>query len=318
MALQFDTNSVPPSQRLALWQDNVCDAFVGLDCSSARQAPFRGVLSQSTVGFLSCTQVNSTEQRVYRTPSRISKSNDEFVLFSLETSGTGAVLQDGREAIIRRGDFVMYDTTRPYELRFEDDFSQTIFQLPRKLLHQRIGLFDKLTATPFVSERPLEKLAYDFLISFARAIDQIEGEAALRLADQALDILAMAIGDRLRSAPSSPSANRAMILYRLQRFIGSRLWDPELSLTAAAAALGVTPRYINSLMADEQTSFSRYVLAQRLEKCRITLSDPGHMQRQVGEIAFAWGFNDLAHFSRRFKERFGVSPRDYRAKPAPV
>jgi hypothetical protein len=31
-------------------------------------------------------------------------------------------------------------------LHFNDGFSQTIFQLPRKLLQQRIGSFDTLTA----------------------------------------------------------------------------------------------------------------------------------------------------------------------------
>jgi AraC-like DNA-binding protein len=32
----------------------------------------------------------------------------------------------------------------------------------------------------------------------------------------------------------------------------------------------------------------------------------------VSEIAYAQGFSDCAHFSRRFKARFGQSPSDYR------
>jgi len=34
--------------------------------------------------------------------------------------------------------------------------------------------------------------------------------------------------------------------------------------------------------------------------------------RHVSEIAFAWGFNDLSHFGRVFREHFGMSPRDFR------
>jgi AraC-like DNA-binding protein len=34
--------------------------------------------------------------------------------------------------------------------------------------------------------------------------------------------------------------------------------------------------------------------------------------RQIGEIAYAWGLNDLAHFSRCFKERYSVSSHDWR------
>jgi AraC-like DNA-binding protein len=69
------------------------------------------------------------------------------------------------------------------------------------------------------------------------------------------------------------------------------------------------------LMAAEQTSFRSYVQVQRLERCRRDLSDPAHAARHVSDIAFAWGFNDLAHFSRIFKQRFGASPREWREHP---
>jgi AraC-like DNA-binding protein len=90
------------------------------------------------------------------------------------------------------------------------------------------------------------------------------------------------------------------------------LRDPELSMPRAAAATGISPRYASDLMAAEQTSFRSYVQAQRLERCKRDLADPAQMSRHVGDIAFAWGFNDLAHFSRIFKLRFGASPRDWR------
>ena len=39
--------------------------------------------------------------------------------------------------------------------------------------------------------------------------------------------------------------------------------------------------------------------------------------KQIGEIAFAWGFNDLSHFGRTFRERYGLSPRDWRRSQSP-
>ena len=70
-------------------------------------------------------------------------------------------------------------------------------------------------------------------------------------------------------------------------------------------------------MAAEQTSFRSYVQMQRLERCKRDLSDPAHATRHISDIAFAWGFNDLAHFSRIFKQKFGASPREWREHPAP-
>ena len=45
---------------------------------------------------------------------------------------------------------------------------------------------------------------------------------------------------------------------------------------------------------------------------RRALASPALRHRQVGEIAFDWGFNDLSHFGRTFRERYGLSPRAFR------
>jgi AraC-like DNA-binding protein len=316
VAIVLDTSSSVPDRRLAVWQDIVCDTFVGLDCRSDMHDAFWGSVSQSVIGPATCTRVDSCAQRVLRTPSRIARASEDFVLVTLGTSGVNGVFQDGREAVVSAGQFVIYDTTRPYELRFNDSFSQTIFQLPRKLLQQRIGSFDTLTATTFSGDRPLERLAYDFLLGMSKTIDHVDPATATRLLDQGLDLVAMAFADRMHEHSPDQSFHRSALLYRLKNYILTHLSDPELSMPRAAAAIGISPRYASDLMAAEQTSFRRYVQAQRLERSRRDLSDPAHAARHISDIAFAWGFNDLAHFSRIFKQRFGASPREWREHPA--
>lgn len=312
MAVVLDTSSSAPNRRLAVWQDIVCDTFVGLDCQSDLRGSFWGAVSQSRIGPAAFTQVDSTAQRVFRTPSRIARASEDFVLMALGKRGVNGVFQDGREAVVSAGQFVIYDTTRPYELRFNHSFSQTIFQMPRKLLQQRIGSFDALTATTFSGDRPLERLTYDFLLNLSTTIEHVDPAAATRLLDQALDLVAMALADRLGERAPHQSIHRSALLYRLKNYILTHLSDPELSMTRAAAAVGISLRYASDLMAAEQLSFRSYVQMQRLERCKRDLSDPSQAARHVGDIAFAWGFNDLAHFSRIFKQRFGVSPREWR------
>jgi AraC-like DNA-binding protein len=77
-------------------------------------------------------------------------------------------------------------------------------------------------------------------------------------------------------------------------------------------ALGISPRYVNDLLSDEKTSFQRLVLIERLTHCERDLSSSRLAHRRVGEIAFAWGFNDQSHFGRVFREHYGMSPRDWR------
>jgi AraC-like DNA-binding protein len=316
LAVVLNTSSSAPHRRLAIWQDIVCDTFVGLDCRSDMHDGFWGTVTQSRIGPASFTRVDSCAQHVLRTPSRIARASEDFVLVALGNSGVNGVYQDGREAVVSAGQFTIYDTTRPYELRFDDNFSQTILQMPRKLLQQRIGAFDALTATTFSSDRPLEGLVYEFLVSMSKTIDHVDCATAARLLDQALDLVAMAFADKMQQRSPDQSSHRSALLYRLKNYILTHLRDPELSMPRAAAAIGISPRYASDLMAAEQTSFRSYVQVQRLERCRRDLSDPAHAARHVSDIAFAWGFNDLAHFSRIFKQRFGASPREWREHPA--
>jgi AraC-like DNA-binding protein len=314
VAVMLDTSSSLPDRRLAVWQDIVCDVFVGLDCHSDMRDGFYGAVSQSAVGPATFTNVDSCAQRVFRTPSRIARASEDYVLLALGNSGVNGVYQDGREAIVSGGQCAIYDTTRPYELRFDDSFSQTILQMPRKQLQQRIGAFDTLTATTFSSDRPLEGLVYEFLTRMSRTIEYVDSATATRLLDQGLDLIAMAFAGRMHDRSPDRSFHRSTLLYRLKNYILTHLSDPELSMSQVAAAIGISPRYASDLMADEQSSFRSYVQMQRLERCKRDLSDPAHSARHVSDIAFAWGFNDLAHFSRIFKQRFGVSPREWRER----
>jgi hypothetical protein len=111
VAVVLDTSSTIPDRRLAVWQDIVCDTFVGLDCRSDMDEAFWGSVSQSAVGPATFTRVDSCAQRVFRTPSRIARASEDFVLVALGNSGVNGVYQDGREAVISAGQFTI--TTPP-------------------------------------------------------------------------------------------------------------------------------------------------------------------------------------------------------------
>jgi AraC-like DNA-binding protein len=72
-------------------------------------------------------------------------------------------------------------------------------------------------------------------------------------------------------------------------------------------------RYVHVLMRDTGRSFSRYLLERRLERCCEALQSKADRSCSITEIAFRWGFNDMSHFSRVFRGRYGLSPREFRA-----
>ena len=95
----------------------------------------------------------------------------------------------------------------------------------------------------------------------------------------------------------------------------SRASSPRRSPAACSQRCRISVRYLHALFAGE-ASFSARLLEHRLEVCRSELSSPNARERarSIGEIAFGAGFNNLTHFCRTFKARFGLTPSEVRGR----
>ena len=92
----------------------------------------------------------------------------------------------------------------------------------------------------------------------AARTDALEEPVQARLAEQALDLIALA----LTASDGTPklSSPRATALLRLKMVVNARLSDPNLKPADAAAAAGISVRYANDLLAEENLSVERYIL----------------------------------------------------------
>jgi AraC-like DNA-binding protein len=89
--------------------------------------------------------------------------------------------------------------------------------------------------------------------------------------------------------------------------------NPDLSAALVADRLGISKSYLFAVMNAANTTLGRLIRDQRLEFSARLLRDPSMRSRTVYELAFAAGFQDPAHFCRRFTEKYGRSPRAFRA-----
>lgn len=311
MSMQFNTDSVAPKERSAYWQEVVCNTFVPLECQFAAPEAFQGRLRVSRLGELTVVDVSAQQQTVVRDANRIGFGHEDYVLLSLARQGRSLVVQEGREALLDAGDFAIYDTRRPYRLHFDGAFHQTVVQIPRASLQQRLGNLEYLTALPMSRTNPFERLAFDFLLGLSGLDGQLDEPQRLRLGGQGLDLLAMALSERGKSVLTQGS-RRTALLFRIKDYVQARLGNAEMDLAEVSAHFGITSRYVNSLFQQEETSFGRYVLVSRLQACARDLREPALARRQIGEIAYRWGFGDMAYFCRVFKGQFGVAAREYR------
>jgi AraC-like DNA-binding protein len=175
--------------------------------------------------------------------------------------------------------------------------------------HARL-LFGRFRAEPERAEpgARCSPLLGVFLRAVAGTIDQLDPVDLGAIEAAVTAILSVPV-----AAKQAPAARGTRASF--QRFIRSiepRLPDPALSLAGIAKEQGVSERYLRRLFETNGTRFGNYVRARRLEHCKADLDDPALSGEPVASIGFRWGFNDPAHFSRAFREEFGLPPRAYR------
>jgi AraC-like DNA-binding protein len=116
--------------------------------------------------------------------------------------------------------------------------------------------------------------------------------------------------DLLRfSASQAQLGSRRASLQRTVRYIREHLAG-EITLADAAAAAFLSPNYLAHLLKKETgRTFTELVTERRLEFAQELLT---HSSQRIASIAHASGFVDEAYFSRRFRQRFGQTPRAFR------
>jgi AraC-like DNA-binding protein len=143
-------------------------------------------------------------------------------------------------------------------------------------------------------------------------------DPAAPLVTHVYDLMALTFGAAADAAELARSRGmRAARLSAIKADILAHLGARDLSLETVAARLSISPVYIRKLLESEDTSFTQFVLEQRLRRAHRMLRDPRFAGRSIAAIATDAGFGDLSYFNRAFRRRYGASPSDVRAQATP-
>jgi AraC-like DNA-binding protein len=311
----WSTDAVEARDRLSFWVEAVCDTYVQLECDTPkRDASFHGKIEANQLATLGLSRVTSSPQWVRRTPAKIARATEDYFLVSIQTKGSGKIVQDNRVADLSPGDFALYDSTRPYELIFEGPFQQHVLQLPGAVLRSRLRDTEMLTARKVCGDRGAGHLMIGMINTLAADIDTLEGASVAAIAESVENILVAGLCSLPGAADPAISHLTSFHRDQIKTCALQRLRDPKLSVNMIAAHLRLSPSTIYRAFAGEPCSLHGWIWNQRLDGAKREICDPALCNRTITEIAFGWGFSDAAHFSRIFRARFGCAPRELRAE----
>jgi AraC-like DNA-binding protein len=244
-----------------------------------------------------------------RTPALI--DNDDIML-SVTLAGQRTLSQLGRSIVLNAGEATSMTGAKSLQSLVPTSEQYIVFRLPRTDIAPLVSDLDAMIARTIPPN--IESLR--LLIHYASAIRTMNGletpEAAHLASTHITDLIALAIGATRDGAELARARGmRAARLMALKRDIQEHLTRPDLSVSALAARHQISTSYIRKLFDGEGTSFTEFVLEQRLLRAHRMLRDP-RSEKSVSAIAFECGFGDLSYFNRTFRRRYGLTPSEVR------
>ncbi|WP_299056641.1 helix-turn-helix domain-containing protein [uncultured Nocardioides sp.] len=307
------THTQAPDRRA--WRDLLREHFVSLDVADAADG-LHGAVESCLLGHLQLSTVTSVDQRISRSQTLISRDHDALFQVGLVRSGRAVVEQDGRTAVLEPGDFVVYETSRPFEWQLRSARSSRHWELavltwPRSSFRLSESHTRELTARVFAAQHGMSRVVSDLLSGLVTEQPTMAEGAATAMADQVGEILSVAL-EALPSTPLRPGSDR--LLREVDDYIDAHLGDPGLTPDRIAQAVAISTRQLHRLFLERDLTVAQTVRTRRLEGARREIRASLTRDRSLREIARNWGFLDLAVFGRAFRAAYGLSPREYRAQ----
>jgi AraC-like DNA-binding protein len=219
----------------------------------------------------------------------------------------------GKRFTVEPGQFVLLDNTRFYQMEMDTEHEAVDLMMPQGWLEKYLPDPEALLARPIDATGGWGAPLGALLEAMVTGLDRAPLPRPL-IAEQLGHLLSLATGFH---EPGESSRHRGQLARQILRRIEGAYADPELSPEGVAHDLGISKRYLQTLLAGSGTSFVQELNATRLDRASDLLSDPRAAALPIAEVAYRAGFLDAGYFTRLFRKRFGITPREWRAGHAP-
>jgi acetamidase/formamidase/AraC-like DNA-binding protein len=308
----FTSESYAQDDRPEAWRDVL--GAVGLKPASA-SAFYDGhaTASHRNASGVALTRISAGSQGI----SPLSQPNEDLPIALLPIEDGVVLRQGASHRIVPVGHLLLLPRSGDWRVVFQRDMRAIVLSVTSDALHGRITGKSGFDEPRVVAPGGLAGVFSRMLEASAQTLETLSDPEWSAIAQSLVELL-LTLVHRL-SAPT-PDANntatQAAILHRICQTIERRLDEPELSPARVAPAEGISERYLQKLFETVGDNFTHYVRERRLQRAWADLSNPAEIHQSISEIAYRYGFGDSAHFSRAFRHRFGLPPREFRQQEA--
>lgn len=304
------TAGIVASERVVFWNSGAQEiGTIGAICAKPLTSSFHAEAATRQLGPMLVFALKSTPHVVrYARPSF---DGQDIVRLRYQRSGESIIEQAGQRTTLREGDWTIIDGSLPHSMMNTADASQLSLHLPRSVLSERDYHLVRNIVGAMRAEGRVSKLLVDCLKFSIEELQETSSDVEQDLGLSIFEMFRVVISD-VASAQAS-SSTRDVLEQRVREYINRNLCDCDLSVEAIAQAMGCSTRYLHKVFQGKE-SISGLIWSQRLDRCRRELMTAHSAGTTLTELAYEYGFSSSAHFSRSFKERFGIAPSAFRMR----
>ena len=307
---EWSSRFVRPRERYDVWQEMLNDSHLGWALDRGGNDNYSAQLEIGRLAGLQVVRCVCDPCRGLRRIREIAKDDEAFYGLLLVKEGQEEVWCRGNDNLLGPGNCLLWDSTSPISFKLHSPIHKVTLFVQQDRLRNTLPQVDALVGKTLDWRKGLGAIAASHVFTLASQVAYIDVRKAHPTAENTLELIATCLENQPLQI-SGPA--QVDLLGRIKEHIEKNLDDTALDPTGLARTFGISVRYLHLLFKTESLTVSRWILERRLEHCRRDLIRTG-ARKNVTEVAFRWGFNDSAHFSRVFKKRYGISPRDFRKR----
>lgn len=318
MLRSFSTRSVPERTKIAYWNNLHCDLHTPMRIEPCDSHRFEADVSVGMIGPANIAEFVSLPATIERTSEHVARTKDHQYHFDVVVEGRSYLTHCGREVVLDENDFAVASTGSPGRFVLEGSNRMVSIAIPAELVRRHIPFIEDICGLRMSGRDGLSHVVSNMIMSIWRQADNgFPARAGLNALKALLDMAAASYEACYELEGIEPRRMHRRVT-ELKKFIEANLRDHHLSPSVIAEHFEISTRYVHTIFSKQGETVSSYILRRRIEECAHALAGKTLDNKTITDIAFDWGFNNTAHFTRVFKQHVGQSPREYRKQSVTV
>lgn len=311
-AAQFTTDTLPRRVRYDAWRHLISAVFEPTMPNGHLRKDLRAEANVAYFGNALVVSTTAEAQHFTRSHRLIAAENLDHYLVQVYRAGVCEGTYGDVRNIVYPGDIKIIDLARPFHT-FNTDFDNITLTLPRAALAPLLANPDGLHGTVLHRDTAEARLLAAHIEELAVSAAKLDTTVGHAVAAATLRLVAACLGPATQARDDIACHHAAAETETIRQYIDRNLASPALSPDSLAQWFRISRAQLYRAF-PEDGGVQAYIRTQRLRRCFQAIADPTHAGRGIGEIALSFGFVSEAHFSRVFRQTFGLKPSEVRAQ----